>query len=402
MHLTTDCQAKSAFKASDFSGGCKGTIHLFLYLILLLSSACTDSRQYDYYTIELEELKAEALLIDSIFNVEKIIRLQSSEASSINQISKVSFSEDRIVIADKFGNSVLLFDGDGSFLGRISGKGRGPGEYLRLSDVYVDFDNDRIYIMDGCEAQKVLVYSLDGAFISETSFEFCANSFTKLDGQYFAFFLTVDRYKENCESFPTLLITDALFQEQWSGIHFSKKWSGYGYHTTFYETVFSNTNTTNYFVPSLPSGVNTIYKVSPSSAAPLVEINPKSNQKVKGLFESGVPNEGAIFDRLNQLDSYHSLNSFFHSKNYLGFSIKKGRINSFIVHKMGRDSYMFLHEFEEDERHGFFSPLPSNDGLLINVVDAHSIESNDFSIFASIKSQVKPEDNPILVVYRLK
>ncbi len=378
-------------------------LSIILALTSLLISSCSNVNEEKLtYSIDLEKLLAKELIIDSLFRVDKVIQLETTEESLIKYISKIFLSEDWIVIADDFGNSVLVFDQYGAFVSRISNQGGAPGEYLRLSDIFVDFGEGIVYILDGFESKKMLKFSLAGEFIEELNIEFGAGSFIKIDDNSFAFFLTGGtNFSDNYE-FSALLVTDSVYQKKWTGIPFEKKWAGYSYLSAFTNTVFPSFSNEAFFVPSLPHNINKVYKFSSASVEPYLEINPDNNQELLKLLETIDPKKGGEFRQIQQASLWYNLNSFFETDKFITFSISKGGNRYYVVHEKGSDEYKINQGDAIDKHHGFFDPYPSNSEILINEVGAMTVLENDFSLFASIKSKLKADDNPILVIYTAK
>ena len=82
------------------------------------------------------------------------------------------FSDSYILSESRSNGDLLCFNRNGSFIRRIANKGRGPGEYLNVSDVVVDEGNSVLYVFSSM-AKKIYKYSLDGSFLK--AFEFGEN-----------------------------------------------------------------------------------------------------------------------------------------------------------------------------------------------------------------------------------
>lgn len=382
-----------------------GLILLKLALIYKTLSfiSCNDyNEDKAIYTIDLEKLEAKELIIDSLFVVDKIVQLETTGESVINYINKLFLSNKYIVVVDIFGSSVLVFDSSGAFITKIAKQGRGPGEYIKISDIYVEFEHGLIYILDGYDSKKILKYSLTGDFLGETRINFGADSFTKMDKFGFAFFQPTGNSIINSNKHFEVILTDSAYQQRWTGIPFNEKWAGYSYQSSMVNTVFSNNNHDVFFTPSIPHGINKVYKISPSLAEPYLEISPDNNRKLSKLLETLTPSNGGVFDHINKSGFYYNLNSFSEAGNSISFSIAKGGNNYFVFHEKNSYEYRILNQLTSDSHHGFFYPSPINNGTLINIVEVTSILDNDFSLFNSIKTNLKVDTNPILVTYKVK
>ena len=93
----------------------------------------------------------------------RIIPLETKEESFIINVSKLLLTSKRNYVILNSAN-ILMFDKDGMFKFRIGKPGTGPGEYLRIVDICISEDEEKLLVLD-CYNQ-VLIYSLlDGHFI---------------------------------------------------------------------------------------------------------------------------------------------------------------------------------------------------------------------------------------------
>jgi hypothetical protein len=79
----------------------------------------------------------------------EFIPLDDSEVM-VGGIMKIEESENGFFITHNTGSSdrtVLFFDKTGKFVAQKGSIGRGPGEYLRLVDMAVDYENDNVYLL---------------------------------------------------------------------------------------------------------------------------------------------------------------------------------------------------------------------------------------------------------------
>ena len=366
-------------------------------------TSCNDfNEDQTIYTIDLEKLEEKELIIDSLFIVDQIVQLETTEESLIKYINKLFLSNKNIVIVDIFGSYALVFDNSGTFITKIAKQGRGPGEYIKISDIYVDFKQGLIYILDGYDSKKILKYSLTGVFLSETKINFGADSFTKIDNCSFAFFQPTGNPAINSNRHFEVILTDSSYQQRWAGIPFNEKWAGYSYQSSMVNTVFSNYKQNVFFVPSIPHSNNKVYKISPSLAEPYLEICPDNNRKLSKLLETLNPSNGGVFDQINKSGLYYNLNSFFEANNSIFFSIAKGGNSYFVFHEKSSNEYRVFNQQTSDPHHGYFYPSPINNEMLINIVEVTSILDNGFSLFNSIKTNLKVDNNPILVTYKVR
>ena len=96
------------------------------------------------------------------FSDYRIVRFDSSIPDAyIRSMKRVLFLPERIVVFDENDNKILLFDEEGRFLkSSKSIVGRAKGEYISLSDVSLDIENEQIYAL--CDRpNKIMVFDKD-------------------------------------------------------------------------------------------------------------------------------------------------------------------------------------------------------------------------------------------------
>ncbi|HTO16362.1 MAG TPA: 6-bladed beta-propeller [Edaphocola sp.] len=147
-------------------------------LFLILIAACTNLSNTpefltrkggnSYCNIDLDMNNIASIPIDSLVRDVKFIRLETSKECMISSYDKILVLKDTIYILDKTQlKAVFAFDMQGRFLYKISALGRGPGEYVRAYDFYVDTVDSHIGILDYGKVQK---YNFKGEHIGQVSF----------------------------------------------------------------------------------------------------------------------------------------------------------------------------------------------------------------------------------------
>jgi hypothetical protein len=85
-----------------------------------------------------------------------------------------------IIVPDKMLDAVLLFDRSGKFLRKISGKGKGPGEYVSVYDVSFCRKDSLLCLLD-VPSDKMITYTLQGLLKQETSIPLNSVNFSTLN-----------------------------------------------------------------------------------------------------------------------------------------------------------------------------------------------------------------------------
>jgi len=124
------------------------------------------------------------------------VKLESRPGCFIGRIRKYSVTDNFILIYDFKQSQVMLFDRQGKFLRNISRSGKGPGEFVFPKDARISHDEKYVLILT---TNKVLRYSFDGEFISETPMLGSANEVDTFENGLVAFYtsyasVAVDSY----------------------------------------------------------------------------------------------------------------------------------------------------------------------------------------------------------------
>jgi hypothetical protein len=99
----------------------------------------------------------------------EIIPLKSESDDFIARINKVLVTKDFIIIIDKvLTKRIYIYDLNGNPHASVSSVGKGPGEYISITDVTIDEVSDAIVLYDN-KTQRLIWYDFSGSFIKEHS-----------------------------------------------------------------------------------------------------------------------------------------------------------------------------------------------------------------------------------------
>ena len=148
-------------------------------VILYVLIACNDQNDS---TGTVEE-KSKIIRIDNetgwsyhdFFKLKKSVPL--SDSVFIRSIDKLIFHADKILILDKPLKSVLRFSETGDFEMSIHSIGKGPEEYVDLSDFLVEPETNDILILGGDNSNEILRFSWEGDFKKRHKLAFSSNAF---------------------------------------------------------------------------------------------------------------------------------------------------------------------------------------------------------------------------------
>lgn len=103
--------------------------------------------------------------LDSIMELVGFIKLESKQNCLIGKVEKLIITDNEIIITDKsIARAVFVFNLDGTFRTKISQQGRGPQEYLEISDVFMMNNDSEISILDNLN-NRILSFNCFGEFL---------------------------------------------------------------------------------------------------------------------------------------------------------------------------------------------------------------------------------------------
>lgn len=157
----------------------RGLRYLSLTLLLIICG-CRQSDQNQAEFIDVD-VKTQAELSE-FFESFSYLELESDDSCYMVGIDKLIIDDERIYVLDERTNSVVIFDRAGGFINVIKKQGRGPHEYLHLSDF--DVSSSGVYVLDRAN-EKIRLYSVSGEWLKDYELDNYYDYFQIVDQQYF-------------------------------------------------------------------------------------------------------------------------------------------------------------------------------------------------------------------------
>lgn len=126
----------------------------------------------------LDDKIPELKLSDLASNV-KYIKIETNDQCMLIHPYIEDVTEKAFYIGDTH-RHLYKFDRKGNYIGEIGKTGKGPGEYLHITDVIVKQGNNIIYLLDNTQ-RKIIQYDLNGEFHSELRVPLSTGSFTLMN-----------------------------------------------------------------------------------------------------------------------------------------------------------------------------------------------------------------------------
>lgn len=132
---------------------------IYLFLCIFFCQCKGEEKTSDIITpIDLRTISEDVSFYD-LFTKAEIIPLEICDSSMLATVDKYEISNDTIYILDRRQHDVFMYDLSGHFLGRLSRKGNGPGEYPAISDMTINRFTGNVEILS--IAGSIMIYNRD-------------------------------------------------------------------------------------------------------------------------------------------------------------------------------------------------------------------------------------------------
>jgi len=149
----------------------------------------------DVDTIMYDTEHPNIILRDSIYDNVHYIKLETKKECLIGNVDDLLLGDSTIVVMDKYiAQAAFLFDYNGKYLGQLSKMGRGPHEYLRVSDVTL-YDG-KIVLFDEI-SDKMMFFDERGHYLDEIYCEIFATAVEFIDSDNILFDISGRYYTGN-------------------------------------------------------------------------------------------------------------------------------------------------------------------------------------------------------------
>lgn len=143
---------------------------LLLFSALMLCCGCAGSRslesESDCETVVYDPEAGDGLLRSDLIRTVEIIPLQTLDSALLGTDPELIVDGTEYYLVDRNGSlEILRYDSIGRFLNRIGYRGKGPQEYLKISNVYVDPNTGNLSVFSSVDS-KVCTYRKTGECVS--------------------------------------------------------------------------------------------------------------------------------------------------------------------------------------------------------------------------------------------
>ena len=142
--------------------------------------SCVQNDRPTIETIELQNIVPEEVMLSDLTSGMETVQLETRDDCLIGQAGIIRIDSTHIYISDAVTRSILIFNRhDGKFTGKLNKSGRGPGEYLEITDFCIDPSAHTIEVLDR-GGRQLLIYDMsDLSFIKAVSLPISASELIK-------------------------------------------------------------------------------------------------------------------------------------------------------------------------------------------------------------------------------
>jgi ribosomal protein S17E len=326
-----------------------------------------------------------------IFINNRYIPLETNEESLIGNITKLYISTDRIYVMDQIKTrSLFVFDKNGNFKYKISRIGNGPGEYMIISDFFVDEQTKKITLL--ANGRKIIQFDYNGNFISEHNVTLPHCSFIlPLKQDKFALVNLV-----SAEDKFLVYLTDKDFKIKNKFIENPEGWERIA---RLQDVSYSGYNSERYLFTHVCSTV--IYELNNEGVYPkyqfLIPSGMELNKKIVQDYAQ-LQDEDFVMKTFN----YFSFDSFFELKNqlFVEFSIKDKKYRGLFNKDTNAFSYFSLKNATSKSINPVYL-TQIDENKIAGYIEAR--QNQKYDSLPGLKIQTEKEYlNPVIVVSELK
>ncbi|MCL1974368.1 MAG: 6-bladed beta-propeller [Bacteroidetes bacterium] len=156
-------------------------LSIILFLCLL---SCAKDREA--VVVQYTASTGVELLSTPLFDHVEILTLDGKDAPLLGKVAKMVVKNDIYYIADPHNNKIHLYDVTGTYLNSVGEIGRGPGEYINLSDMIIEENGD--ICVYSAQPGALYTYSPQGRFLGNIEYLFGTANFGRSNGFNYHYF----------------------------------------------------------------------------------------------------------------------------------------------------------------------------------------------------------------------
>ncbi len=325
---------------------------IFFTILLLITSSCLNKHS-EYPITETAQLflfSEEEVMATDLFKEMKVVALKTTNNVLLSEIADFEIHNGFIVVLDLLRSSLFFFNMDGVLKRTLNSQGKGPGEYIGITDFLVDKNRNTIEILDN-NSRKIHIFDFESLDYQESvslSLHMAA-SFAKDNGHYY---FQTNGSVNQIDDKPTkseIISFDyknnkyyALFGSEVVGINEPHYF--YEFNKIFY------TNPSGKVFASMVWH-EAVYSLNGNSLDTFLIIDSGKRAYPKEILEANFHNKVEFINSPSVLGKINFFKLLFQNEDSYMFCCKSGSVNSDKLH---------FFSFDEGEREVFSSKIKNN------------------------------------------
>jgi len=223
-------------------------------------SACKPSLReasdYQVISVNFEDYLYSESMSEKILSSTHFVQLETNENCLIGEIKEIVVLPERIFVLDEDkSRAVFIFDAQGKWINTISRYGRGPDEYMEVTNIFFDDDAQLLNLVCRFD-QKIMMFDINGELVRQQKLPGLFKQVAKTNFGYVANAKT-NKAPPQLTSSVIWLSTDFKIQHQ--AFPISDEWHGISINSA---TEFAEYRNELYYFPSLS---NYVYRLTRDS-----------------------------------------------------------------------------------------------------------------------------------------
>jgi hypothetical protein len=377
----------------------KNIISIFIGVILFSCTKMTDNTNFKFHA-SVSKVEEEVNFNDIVEDY-KYIKLETSKNCLLGDTKKMLFYKSKIFILT---TEIYCFNLEGKFLYAVDKKGKGPSEFIRIDNMSVD--NDKIYLYDNSQWRILCFDANNGNFLKSVKLGYsvptleCVDDYLFIDRAHFP-----NKFVKGNERLliSTLKNPDKILFE-----YFPEKKYELSVNNQFY-----GYNKQIYFANPYQ---NQIYKIHNDKVEKFFFLD-FGEKNLTEAEESSLVEDGRISsEQIKTKNKAYFIQNVFETSSFITAELSVGKDPVHVIYdkdlnysiaykKVNTKIYIAPPSACAVYEDYFCNVIPSSTFYIVRQLSTEkvSIDPNDtdFKCF-NIFNNVKVDDNPIIVMYKLK
>jgi len=268
----------------------------------------------------------------------KFIPLETNANCIMGEPRKLCLHNNKFYLTDMGVNKrIFIFNTSGNYLGSIGSYGKGPGEFINLTDFFINKTQNQLFVLDN-DQRKVIVYDLQTAkFLYDFKITFSAHDFAMIDENKLVFYSKVPQNKSGKSfSIAIMNLDDKSYNWFLAQDELDTSLSGIN-------SIFQSFNT--YYAPYLK---DIVYRITSNSIEPAILFNFGKNKLPEERLKDFRKNPRIILDLLKERKDWtYGIENVLETDKFLTFNLEVSRNTVIVIYSKETGSFFYGNQYED-------------------------------------------------------